>query len=179
MQHHLQEHLQSYDGPNSQPDRQTGSAIHLFDLTADWYFGEEQRQAIHPKLSGDTNHNKTQFLWYPVAMLKGIFQRAAVAIVLMGALLAPFGTCLQRTHKTAHSCCLHTSESRNAAQPNCCIARAPLTAVLVAPNLPGSAPMTVAQDFISTDELSLPSQFPILDVIPPHSPPTGAFNLRI
>jgi hypothetical protein len=141
--------------------------------------GAEQRQTIHSKLYGDINHNQTQFSWYPVAMLRGVFQRAVMAIVLMGSLLAPFGNCLQQTHKAAHSCCSQASESRNIAQPNCCIARAPLTAVLVATNLPGSAPMTVTQDFISTDELSLPSQFPILAVIPPHSPPTGAFNLRI
>jgi hypothetical protein len=160
-------------------DSQTGSAIHLFDLTADWYLGDGQRQAIHPKLSGDTNHNKTQLLWYPVAMLRGVFQRAAVAIVLMGSMLTPFGNCLQRTHKTAHSCCSHASESHKTAQTNCCVASAPLSAVVVAPNLPGSAPMTAAQEFISLVEFSSRSEFPSLALIPPHSPPTGAFNLRI
>ena len=130
-------------------------------------------------LSGDTNHNKTQFSWYPVAMLRGVLQRAAVAIVLMGALLAPFGTCLQRMHKAAHSCCSHASESRKTAQTNCCVASAPLPAVVVAPNLPGSAPMTAAQEFIFLDEFSSRSEFPSLAVIPPHSPPTVAFNFRI
>ena len=128
---------------------------------------------------GDLHHRKQEFPWYAETMLRGVFQRAAVAIVLMGSLLAPFGTCLQRTHKAAHSCCSHASESRKTAQTNCCIASAPLPAVVVAPNLPGSAPMTVAQEFISLDEFSSRSEFPILAVIPPHSPPTGAFNLRI
>jgi hypothetical protein len=112
-------------------------------------------------------------------MLRGVFQRAAVAIVLMGLLLAPFGTCLQPAHKTAHGCCAPASESGKAAQTNCCTASAPLPAVVVAANLPGSAPMTVAQEFISLDEFSTRSEFPRLAVIPPHSPPAGAFNLRI
>ena len=112
-------------------------------------------------------------------MLRGVFQRAAVAIVLMGSLLAPFGNCLQRTHKTAHGCCAPASESNKTAQTNCCTASAPLPAVVVAPNLPGSAPMTVAQELISLDEFCSRSEFPRFAVIPPHSPPTGAFNLRI
>jgi len=112
-------------------------------------------------------------------MLRGVFQRAAVAIVLMGALLAPFGTCMQRTHMGAHSCCSHASESRKTAQSNCCVASASLPAVVVAPNLPVSAPMTFAQEFISLDEFSSRNEFSILAVIPPHSPTTGAFNLRI
>jgi hypothetical protein len=112
-------------------------------------------------------------------MRNGVFQRAAVAIVLMGAMLAPFGICLQPTHKAAHSCCSQASKSSQSVRTNCCTASAPLPAVVVAPNLPGSAPMTVAQEFISLDEFSSRSEFPILAVIPPHSSPTGAFNLRI
>src|ERR1035437_3666692 len=112
-------------------------------------------------------------------MLRSVFQRAAVAIVLMGTLLAPFGTCLQRTHKAAHSCCAPASEPGNTARTNCCKTSAPLPAVVVAPNLPRTASFTVAQVFISSDELSSLSEFPILAVIPPQSPPAGAFNLRI
>jgi hypothetical protein len=112
-------------------------------------------------------------------MLSGVYKRAAVAIVLMSSLLAPFGTCLQPAHKTAHSCCAPASESGKTAQTNCCTASAPLPAVVVATNLPGSAPMTVAQEFISLDEFSSRSEFPRFAVIPSHSPPPGAFILRI
>jgi hypothetical protein len=112
-------------------------------------------------------------------MLRGGFRRAAVAIVLMGSLLAPFGICLQPAQKSAHSCCSHTSKSNQSVRTNCCIASAPLPALVVATNLPGSAPMTIAQEFISLDEFSSRSEFPILAVIPPHSPPTGAFIFRI
>src|ERR1035438_1130182 len=103
-------------------------------------------------------------------MLRGVYQRAAVAIVLMGSLLAPFGTCLQPTLKAAHSCCSHASRSNQSVRTNCCTASAPLPAVVVAANLPGSAPMAVAQEFISLDEFSSRSEFPRLTVIPPHSP---------
>ena len=63
-------------------------------------------------------------------MRKGVFQRAAVAIVLMGSLLAPFGTCLQPAHKALHGCCAPASESGKTAQTNCCTASAPLPAVV-------------------------------------------------
>jgi hypothetical protein len=112
-------------------------------------------------------------------MRSSVFLRAAAAIVLMGALLAPFGTCLQRAHKTAHSCCPHASEPGKTAQANCCTLSASLPAVVVATNLPGSVPIAVPQEFISSDELLSPSAFENLAVIPPHSPPTGAFALRI
>jgi hypothetical protein len=112
-------------------------------------------------------------------MLIGVYKRAAVAIVLMGSLLAPFGTCLQPAHKAAHSCCAPASRSSQSVRTNCCAASVPLPAVVVAPNLPGSAPMTVAQEFISLDEFSSRSEFPRFAVIPSHSPPPGAFILRI
>src|ERR1039458_7246375 len=112
-------------------------------------------------------------------MLYGVFQRAAVAILSMALLIAPFGTCLLRTHKTAHCCCSHASESNQTVRTNCCTASAPLQAVVVTPSLPGSAPMTATREFISLDELSSRSGFPGLAVISPHSPPVGAFNLRI
>jgi len=112
-------------------------------------------------------------------MLRGVFQRAAVAILLMGALLAPSGICLQPMHRAAHSCCSHASKSHQSVRTNCCTASAPLPAVVVAPNLPGSAPLMVVRAFISLDEFSSSSEFLVLSVIPPHSPPSGAFNLRI
>src|ERR1017187_3407803 len=112
-------------------------------------------------------------------MLRGVFQRAAVAILLMGSLLAPSGICLQPAHKAAHSCCLHASKSHQSVRTNCCTASAPLPAIVVAPNLPGSAPMTVVRAFVSLNESASSSEFSVLSVIPPHSPPRGAFNLRI
>src|SRR5271157_3634480 len=108
-------------------------------------------------------------------MSRGVFQRAAVAIVLMGSLLMPSGNCLQPTHKAAHSCCLHASKSHQSVGTNCCTASAPLPAVAVAPNLPGSAPLTVVRVFVSLDESASSSEFSVLSVIPPHSPPAGAF----
>jgi hypothetical protein len=112
-------------------------------------------------------------------MLKGSFQRAAMAILLMGTLLAPFGTCQQWMHKPAHSCCVPASAPGNTARTNCCKTSDPLPAAIVAPSLPRTASFTVAQQFAPSNEFSLPSEFPTLAVIPPHSPPSGAFILRI
>src|ERR1039458_382494 len=108
-------------------------------------------------------------------MRRGIFQRAAVTIVLMGSLLAPNGICQQQAHKTAHDCCAPASESNQTAQTDCCKASAPLPAVIVAPSLSGPAQLSVVQVFLSSDELSSPRELPAMAVIPPLSPPAGAF----
>ena len=107
------------------------------------------------------------------------FQRAAVAIALIGAMLTPFGTCVQMKHKTAHSCCAPASEMGKTAEANCCVVRDQQPAVIVVPSLPSPAPMVVAPEFSSKNLLSSPREVSVAVFIPPLSPPTGAFNLRI
>lgn len=111
-------------------------------------------------------------------MSHGVLQRAAVAILLMGTLVAPSGICQQQTHKAAHDCCASASQSSASVQNDCCTARTNLPAVVV-PDRSGPAPLTVAHEFIGADKPSLASVFPALAVIPPPSPPTGASILRI
>jgi len=113
-------------------------------------------------------------------MLQGVFQRAAVAIVLMGALAAPAETCLQPAHKAAHDCCVSMTETGASVQSNnCCAARPTLPAIVVAPAVTVSAPLIAARVFVGANERSAPGEFVALAVIPPQSPPTGAFILRI
>jgi len=112
-------------------------------------------------------------------MWKGVFQRATMAIVLIGALLAPLGTCLPLTHKAAHSCCSRASEPSKSVKNNCCTASAPLPAIVIARNLSGSIAATPAREFVSSDELASTNELPKLLLILPHSPPAGAFILRI
>jgi hypothetical protein len=112
-------------------------------------------------------------------MRSGFPQRAAVAIVLMGALLAPFGICLQRTQHTAHSCCSHASQTGKTAKPDCCTLREQSPAVLVAPVSAGSAPMVLVHAFFSASELSSPREVPAAPIIPQHSPPGRTSILRI
>jgi hypothetical protein len=112
-------------------------------------------------------------------MLEGSFLRATLAILLMASMLVPLGTCLQRIHKSAHSCCTSASVLDNPAQTNCCSARAPLPAVVVAPTLPAQASVDVEPEFIATSETTSAAAFSASALIPPHSPPPGAFILRI
>jgi hypothetical protein len=112
-------------------------------------------------------------------MLTGVLQRAAVAILLMGTMLAPLGTCLQQTHKSAHSCCTPATAPDSAAQANCCTARAPLPAVVVATALSAPAPMTVAREFVASSGISSPSAFSVAAFTLPQSPPSGTSVLRI
>jgi hypothetical protein len=112
-------------------------------------------------------------------MLQGVFQRAAVAILLIGALAAPAEICLQHAHKTGHDCCASMSESSATVQSDCCTVRPTLPAVVVAPALSGSPVLSAAQQVVSSRELSSPSELTVSTVIPPQSPPTGASILRI
>lgn len=112
-------------------------------------------------------------------MLSGVFQRAAVAIVLMGAMLAPLGTCLHRMDKADHNCCAPASESARSARADCCTAGAPIPAVVTAGVNPATAPMIVAPAFFAAGEPSSPRELQAAVIVPPQSPPAGAFNLRI
>ena len=112
-------------------------------------------------------------------MRSGVFQRAAVAMVMIVALLAPFGSCVQWTHKAAHSCCAKLSEPSKGLHADCCSASAPQPAVVVTPDLPDPSAIAVEQRFVSSSELTAPGELTFTAVIPPKSPPTGAFILRI
>ena len=112
-------------------------------------------------------------------MKSRIFERAAVAVALIGAMLTPLATCAQSTHKTAHSCCVPASETGKAVKANCCVVRDQQPAVVVVPSLPSSAPMAAAPELSSKNALSSPREISVAVFIPPLSPPTGAFNLRI
>ena len=71
-------------------------------------------------------------------MLHGVFQRAAVAILLIGALVAPAQICLQHAHKARHACCVSMSEPGATIHSDCCAVRPTLPAVVVAPAVSGS-----------------------------------------
>jgi hypothetical protein len=117
------------------------------------------------------------------SMLRGVFQRGAMAILLVGALVMPSGICQPPTHnamgKTAHSCCPAATEPGTSLTTDCCIARATLPALVVAPELPGSAAVAVTREFVASNGISLPGRFSTPAIIPPQSPPTGASILRI
>jgi hypothetical protein len=111
-------------------------------------------------------------------MLRGFFRRALVPIFLMATLIAPTVVCLQTQHKAAHSCCRHASHGP-AFSMNCCVVRPTPPAVPVTPVLPDAAPAVLGH-------ASFPAFAPVVAVIqrasvaePPHSPPPGAFSLRI
>jgi len=112
-------------------------------------------------------------------MLQDVFQRAAVAILLIGTLVAPAQICLQHAHKTGHACCASMSEPGATIHNDCCAVRPTLPAVVVVPALSGSPTLSAVWDFVSSRELSSSSELTVSAVIPPQSPPTGASILRI
>jgi hypothetical protein len=111
-------------------------------------------------------------------MLRGSFQRASMAILLMGLMLAPLGFCLRPSRESAHSCCMQR-ESSASVQTNCCAMRTELPATLPTPSLPGVSPSRAMHEYIPCLGPAVSNARPAVAVIPPLSPPTGAFILRI
>ena len=111
--------------------------------------------------------------------MQGVFQRAAVATLLIGTLVAPVEICMNHAQKAGHDCCASMSQPGTAVQNDCCVVRSAQPAAVVSPNLPGPAPLTVAHKLVSSNDLSSQSELPASAVIPPQSPSTGASILRI
>jgi hypothetical protein len=112
-------------------------------------------------------------------MLQGVFQRAAVAILLIGTLIAPAQICLQHAHKTGHACCISMFQPGATIQNDCCAVRPTPPAVVVAPALSGTPTLSAVQEFVSSKERSSLSALTISAVLPSHSPPRGSSVLRI
>jgi hypothetical protein len=112
-------------------------------------------------------------------MLQSVFQRAAVAILLIACLIAPVGSCLQQTHKTAHSCCASMSQQHAAFKTDCCTVRPTSLAVIVSPKLPGATPLTTLGEFVSVSEINAFSAAPDATSTPPLSPSRASSILRI
>lgn len=111
-------------------------------------------------------------------MLRGTFQRAAMAILLVGMMIAPLGICLRPSPKVAHGCCMQT-ESSHSLHADCCIVRAQLPAIPAASNLPGTSPCAAVYEYSACVEKTAVDEHSTVVVIPPLSPPTGVFILRI
>lgn len=77
-----------------------------------------------------------------------------------------------------HSCCMQP-ESMHSLRADCCVVRAQLPATLAAPTLPGSSPSAAVHESMVYLEAPASDEHPAFAVIPPLSPPTGAFILRI
>lgn len=111
-------------------------------------------------------------------MLRGSFQRAAMAILLVGMMIAPLGICLQQNSKAAHSCCMR-QQSLHCLQTNCCSFRTQLPAIVLAPPLPNPTPGEASHEYVASLNAITPDEHPPVAAIPPLSPPTGAYTLRI
>jgi hypothetical protein len=111
-------------------------------------------------------------------MVRVSLQRAAMAILLVGMMIAPLGICLHQSPKGAHSCCMQT-ESSHSLRADCCIVRTQLLATLVAPTMPAAGTSLIGDDFAVFVRPMAVGEHPALAVLPPLSPQHGAFALRI
>ena len=111
-------------------------------------------------------------------MLRIHFQRAAIAILLVGMMIAPLGICLQPSPNKAHDCCMQM-EALPSLHTDCCVVRTQLPAILSAPTLADAVASSTMQGIPVRVETTASGERPPVTIIPPLSPPTGAFILRI
>ena len=111
-------------------------------------------------------------------MVRVSFQRAAIAILLMGMMIEPLGICLQQSHKGAHSCCMQP-ESSNCLQTNCCVVQTHPAAILPVPTPPITSPTVSVYEYSALVQLKALNDHPLVAVAPPFSPSIGAYILRI
>lgn len=162
-------------------DRHFGDSMDIF-ISAVKY-SRELTQCV-PKRSSLWVPSDSRHIWAPNScyskfMLSGVFHRTAMAILLMGSLVASYGICPLSSQKTEHSCCSHASESGKSMPMKCCTVSTPLQAIIVAPELPNTTPMLAVDRILATYQTAHSSDFANAEIILPLSPPTGAFNLRI
>jgi hypothetical protein len=111
-------------------------------------------------------------------MVRVSFQRVAIAVLLVGLMIAPFGICLQPSHNDGHSCCMQP-ETSHSLDANCCVVRTHLPAILSAPTMQAASLNAVGHEYGVVVEATIADEHTAVSVIPPHSPQTGAFILRI
>jgi hypothetical protein len=112
-------------------------------------------------------------------MLRGISQRTAVAITLMGVLLLSVGTCLVPAQHATHGCCMHVGMRCPGDKADCCKAGPPVPLATVTPLFAGFASTDMAEVFLSANNSFTLRGVAIAPAIPAQSPPAGTFSLRI
>jgi hypothetical protein len=111
-------------------------------------------------------------------MLRGIGQRTAVAITLVGVLLLSVATCVLPAQPTTHRCCMHMSMPCEG-KADCCKVSPQIPPATVTPLFSGFASNNVTEDFLSAASGSASREAAIAPVVPSQSSPPGIFILRI
>ncbi len=112
-------------------------------------------------------------------MLRGISQRTAVAITLMGVLLLSVGTCVVPAQQATHKCCMHVGMACSGVKADCCKASPQIPPATVTPLFAGFASTDVAEVFLSAKDNPASRGVAIAPALPAQSPPPGNFSLRI
>jgi hypothetical protein len=96
----------------------------------------------------------------------------------MGVLLLSVGSCVIPAQAAIHSCCVHMSMPCEG-KADCCKVSPQTPPAAVTPLFAGFASMDIAEDFLSASDNSSAREIAIAPVLPPQSPPSGNFILRI
>jgi hypothetical protein len=113
-------------------------------------------------------------------MMRGINQRTAVAITLIGVVMLLSGMSLLPASPTAtHSCCLRMNMACESSQASCCTAGPQVPPASVTPAFLGMASVEVVQSFTLAIDRPDSRDAAATAVVPFQSPPPGAFSLRI
>jgi len=112
-------------------------------------------------------------------MLRGLSQRTAIAVALMGVLLFSVGACVLPAQHATHSCCQYMSMPCAPANASCCTAGPQTPPAVVTATFSGTTQMAAAHVTLLAGDRSISRVGVIATVLPSQSPPPGIFNLRI
>ena len=112
-------------------------------------------------------------------MKRGVNQRTAVAIALMGVLLFPVLMCMGPAQPVVHSCCLHMNMPAGDSARTCCTTNPQTPPAVVTSARSEMAGAFVTQVFVSGIEGAVPRESAVVSLVPAQSPPPGTFVLRI
>jgi len=112
-------------------------------------------------------------------MVQGMLHRAGVVIVLIAALLLPYGRCQSPGRAASHECCVQGAAADASVKANCCIVRTELPAVIVERAVPGPSLAPIAASYVSAAEPAMIVESGATTPVAHHYPPPGASVLRI
>lgn len=112
-------------------------------------------------------------------MIRRALHRAAVAIVLMATVLAPYGSCRAQIRAAAHDCCPRAASHAPLVKQDCCVTRASFPAMITERAASNPTPLLPLHSFVAVTGLRAPADLVAAMPAIAFSPPPGTSVLRI
>ena len=112
-------------------------------------------------------------------MTQGVLYRTGVAILMIIALLLPYGRCQSPIRATRHDCCVHQSTPAASVKASCCTVRSELPAIIEQRAVVSSNPLAIVASLLPATESAMQFEASSTTAAAHHSSPPGKSILRI